>query len=125
MQHRHGQQHVTQGIDQRLESSPADADPLGQGETQNRDVGTGKALFLSLQRQLIAVFGDQHLGQQPRGGDALVDDLRRHLPLGGCLALVADPLAADVAFGMEHAQRVVQLLVDLLADPLQPPANAR
>jgi hypothetical protein len=68
---------------------------------------------------VVRVFGDQHLRQQARRGDALVDDVRGHRRLNQRLALRANPLAADVALHGEHARFVVQLLGHVLTDALQ------
>ena len=73
---------------------------------------------------MIDVLGHQHLGQQAGGGDALVDDVRRHRRLDQGFALGADPLAADVPLHGEHAGLVVQLLGHVLADALQLAATA-
>lgn len=53
--------------------------------------------LLVVQRQVIEELGFQHLGQQPAGGDALVDDLCRARCVSECVACGADPLAVDVA----------------------------
>lgn len=57
---------------------------------------------------MVGVLCDQHLREQPGGGDALGDDLRRDWHL------CAGPLAADVALYREYARCVVQLLADAL-----------
>ena len=71
---------------------------------------------------MIQVFGDQHLRQQARRRDPLVDDVRRHQGLEQPLAGAADPLTADVSFDLEHARGIVEFLADILADALQPTA---
>ncbi len=65
---------------------------------------------------MVGVLGHQHLGQQPGGGDALVDHVRCHRRLHDRLALRTGPLAAHVPLHGEHAGHVVQLLGDVLAD---------
>ena len=64
-------------------------------------------------------FGDHHVGQQPSGWDALVDDLRRDWCLGQRFAVITDPFATHMAFNGKHAGRVVQLLANVLADALE------
>ncbi|MCY1235652.1 hypothetical protein D9M72_482750 [compost metagenome] len=68
---------------------------------------------------MVQVLRHQHLCQQAGSGHSLVDDVSRHRRLGDLLAAPAHPLAADVALDREHARLVVQLLCDVLADPLQ------
>ncbi len=73
---------------------------------------------------MVAILGHQHVGQQVRGGDALVDDLCRHRGLHQLLAGRAGPLAAHMALHGEGAGRVVQLLADVFADALHLAAAA-
>ena len=68
---------------------------------------------------MVAKLRDHHMGQQPGGRDALVDDLRRNRCLDQGFALIADPLATDVALDGEHVRLVVELLADVLADTLE------
>ena len=68
---------------------------------------------------MIRILRHQHLCEQPRRRDALVDHLRRHRCLDQCLALHARPLAAHMPLDLEHTRRVVELLADVLADALQ------
>jgi len=74
----------------------AGADPLRQGRSGDGQAGPGKNLFLTIQRQVVAVLGDHHLDQQAGRGDAFVDDLHRNRCLDQRFALIADPLARDV-----------------------------
>lgn len=62
------------------------------------------------------------MGQQPRGGDALVDDVRRHLLLGDALALATQPAAPQVALDREDAGHVFEFLGGVLADAFEPAA---
>ena len=78
MQHRLAQQLGGQGVHQRLQLHAALAHPLGQRRAGDRVPGTLEDRFLAVQRQVIEVLGHQHLGQQARGGQSLVDDVRRH-----------------------------------------------
>ena len=65
---------------------------------------------------MVSVLGYQHLGQQARGGNALVNDMRIDRRLGDGLSLCAGPLAPDVAFHGEHAGHIVELLGHVFAD---------
>src|ERR1700680_1093374 len=73
---------------------------------------------------MIQVFRDEHLGEQARGRDALVDDGRRHGRLDQPLAAATDPLAADVPLYLKDPWRVIELLAHILADALKPTAAA-
>ena len=42
----------------------AGADSLRQGQARDGQAGPAKDLFLTVQRQMITVFGDHHVGQQ-------------------------------------------------------------
>ncbi|MNM94790.1 hypothetical protein D3C81_1072090 [compost metagenome] len=68
---------------------------------------------------MVGELRDHDVGQQPRGRDAFVDDLRRNRCLDQGFALIADPLATDVPLNGEHARRVVEFLADILADTLE------
>src|SRR5580704_2073031 len=68
---------------------------------------------------MIQVFRDQHLRKEPRGRNALVDDLRWHRRLDQRLASTTYPLAADVSLDLEHPWDVIELLAHILADALQ------
>jgi hypothetical protein len=67
---------------------------------------------------VVGVLGHEHLSEQSRGGDALVDDVRRHGCLHDGLAAGAGPLAAHMALHGEHAGLVVQLLRHVFPDAL-------
>jgi len=118
VQHRMGEQFCLERIDQRLELHPTDADPLGQGRAGERHPGPGKDAFLAVERQMVSVFGDQHVGQEAGGREALVDDLSRHRCLNQALTGAAGPFAAHMALDREDARGVVELLADVLADAL-------
>jgi hypothetical protein len=68
---------------------------------------------------VIQVFCDQHLGQESRGRDTLVDDLRRNRRLDQPLAATADPFATDMALDFEHPWGVIELFTDILADSFE------
>ena len=87
MQHRAGQQLAAQRVDQRLQGHPDGADPLGQGRAAQCHPAAGIDRLLPVQRQMIKVLAHRHLRQQARGGDAAVDDRRRHRYGGDRLAV--------------------------------------
>jgi hypothetical protein len=55
----------------RLEPPAGSADPVGQGGAVDLDALPGKDLALPVERQVIAVFGDQNVGEQGRGRETL------------------------------------------------------
>ncbi len=85
---------------------------------RNRQTGPAEDAFLAIQRQVIEILGDQHMGEQAGGRDALVDHMRRHRCLHQGFALGTGPLAADVTFDRKGARRVVQFLGDIFANAL-------
>jgi len=119
LHHRAAQQLGFQGIDQGLQPVAGHPVPARQGRARNGQAGAPEDGFLPVERKMIGMLGDGDMGQQPRRGDALVDDVRRHRRLDQGLAVVAHPLAADVAVHGEAAGRVVELFADILADPPQ------
>ena len=107
-----------EGIHQRLQLHATNAHPLGQCRTRQRHTRAAKNVFLAVQRQMVAVFGHQHLGQQARSGNALVNNLGWHRCLGQRFALGTGPLATDMLLHREHAWCVVQLLGYIFTDTL-------
>lgn len=79
------------------------------------ELGSGIDSLLTVQRQMVGVFGHQHLGQQTGGGQAFVDDVRIDWFLFERLAASAHPFAAHMAVHREHAGCVVQLIGYVLA----------
>jgi len=124
VQHRLTQQFGREGVHQRLQLHAALAHPLRQRGAGDQVSGTLEDRFLAVQGQVVQVLGHQHLGQEIRGGQALVDDVRRHRRLDEPLTALAHPLAADVSFHREHARLVVQLLGHVFADALHWGATA-
>ena len=78
VQHRVLQQSVSVGIHQGLQLHTAGTHPLGQRRAWDFQAGPAEDAFLAVQRQMVRVFGHQHLSQQAGGGDALVDHLWWH-----------------------------------------------
>ena len=74
MQHRRLQEFPAQDIDQRLQAQPDHPDPFSQGPAMQLDAVTDEDRFLPVQRQVVDVFLDGHLGQQARGGHPSIQD---------------------------------------------------
>ncbi len=116
MQNRMREHLVFQGVGQRLQGYAHLTHPLGQGRLREGQPRTSEDAFLAIQRQVVQVFGNEHLGEQPAGRDTLIDHMRRNRRLHQRLALGADPLAANVPFHRKSTRGVVQLLGDILAN---------
>lgn len=64
MQHRLAQQFSRQRVHQRLQLNATLTDPLRQGRAGDRVPSALEDRFLAVQRKMVQVLGDQHLGQQ-------------------------------------------------------------
>ena len=62
---------------------------------------------------------DEHLREQARRRDPLVDDVRRHRLLDQPLAAAADPLVTDMLLDRKHAWRIVEFFAHILTETLQ------
>ena len=111
-------------LDQRLQSGAALTDPGPRRRARDRQSGAAEDRFLAVQRQVIGMLGHEHLREQSRRRDALVDDRCRHRSLYQRAATGTGPLAAHVALHREHAWRVVELLADVFANALHAAATS-
>ena len=111
-------------LGQRLRQGCAAAPPIDQRRAVWIDLPAGKDSGLPVQRQVIAVLTDQHIGQKTRPGAATLNGtrwqwgLREHFTTGAGHARADDP-AHDKATG-----NIFQLLGDILADILADLAQA-
>ncbi len=64
---------------------------------------------------MISELRDHDVGSR----DALVDDLRWYRGLDQRFAVIANPLATDMALNGKHARRVVQFFTDIFTDALE------
>jgi hypothetical protein len=108
VQYRPLEQHRPQRFDQGLQVHAASTDPLRKRRARYRDARPLEDAFLSIQRLVIGVLRHQDLGEQPRGGHALVDTCAG-TGAGNSVSLRAGPFASDVA-PTEHAKAVVEFL---------------
>jgi hypothetical protein len=92
-----------QRIHQRLELHAALAQPGRERGSRDHVAGALEDGLLPVQRQMVEVLGHQHLGQQPRRRQPLVDDVRGYRRLDNLLAAAAHPGAAHVALNAEDA----------------------
>jgi len=60
----------TNSLCQGFKKSSRAADPVGQGGAIKIDAFPGEDLALAVEGKVIAILGDQHMGQQPRSWPA-------------------------------------------------------
>ena len=96
------------------------ADPVGKCRAVEIDPLAGIDLGLPVERKMVGIFGDQHLGDGRLGRQATLDQARR------CWRLHHDVLAGPAGiFGPAHHQHAelrrhdVEPLAHILADPVQ------
>ena len=68
---------------------------------------------------MVSKLGNHDVCKEARSRDAFINNLRRNRCLDQRFAVIADPLATDMAFDGEYAGRVVQLLANVLTDALE------
>jgi hypothetical protein len=107
-----------------MESGPSD--PVGERRAVKPHALTRVDLRLAVERQMIGVFGNQHLRHRRIGRQAALDEARRGWRLDD------DVLAAAAGvFGSAHDEHAelrrndVELLAHVLADPVKRPFAAR
>ena len=96
------------------------ADPVGQRRAIEIDALPGVDLGLAIERQVIGVFGDQHLGDRRLGRQAALDQPRRRGRLHD--NVLASPAGIFGPAHDEHAElrrHDVEPLAHVLADPVQ------
>lgn len=103
-----------QGCQQRGRRS----DPIGQGGTVECDALAGIDLGLAVKRQVVGVFGHQHMGEQSRARPPALDRQGRHRRLHDRFAQAADDLGADMPDDLEQRD-ALQHLGLVLAEPAQ------
>ena len=109
-------------VGQRLQQRRRLADPVRQGRAVEVDALTLEDLALPVERQMIAVLGDQHMGEQAGPGTSPLDRARRQGRLADGLAAGAGQARAHDPVHDEPTGHVVQLFGDILAQRLQPAA---
>ncbi len=101
-------------------------DPVGQRRAVEADALAGEDLRLSIERQVVGVFGDEHLRDESVGRQAALDQPRRCRGLHDCVPAGA----AGVARAADHqhayfSRHHVEALGDVLTDPVQGTRAAR
>ena len=101
------------------------SDPVGERRAIEMNALPLVDLRLAIERQVIGIFGDEHVGDRRLGRQAALDQPRRRRRLD-------DDVLASAAgvFGPAHDQHPelgghdIELLADVLADPMQLAAAA-
>ncbi len=101
-------------------------DPVGQGRAIQVDALAGVDLGLPVERKVVGVLGDEHLGDGRLGRQAALDQPRRRGRLDhDVLAGPAGILRPAHHQHPELRRHDVEPLGDVLADPMQHPRAAR
>ena len=107
------------GVGQRLQQRGGLADPVGQRGAVQIEAFAVEDLALPVERQVIGVLADQHMGEQARAGTATFDRARWQRRLREAVAAGAGHPRAHDPVHDEAAGDVFQLLGHILADPAQ------
>lgn len=110
---------LAQPIVQRLQPPASAADPSGQRRTTEIDTVSGEDLRLSTERRVIAIFGDQHLREQPRRRQSASDRPLRCRRLGDRAAGAAGAFRTQNALDAKLRWNPIQHLAHALADRMQ------
>lgn len=97
----------------------AGAHPVGQGRDLDGGSFAGVDLTLPIERQVLAVFGGEHEGQQMRAGAAAGDRVGRCRRLGDALAIAARHGLAHVLDHLPASRLAFEALGDDLAELAQ------
>ena len=119
MQHGTGPSVTADRLGQRQQQEDGGADPVGQGRPVELDAGPGVDHALSVQREMVAIFGDQHMREQRRPWQATLDRQGWHRRLADGLAGAAAHPRPDVAHDLEVGRYVFEQLADVLAQHAQ------
>jgi hypothetical protein len=112
-------------VTQRHQRRRRRADPVGQRGDIEIDALAREDLALAVERQVRAVFAEQHLGEKLRAGASARDRMRRGRRLRDLLAVAARPLLAHVLDHLPLRWDTFQRLRHVLAELAQAAAAAR
>ena len=112
-------------LDQRHQGRGRGADPVGQRRDIEIDALAGIGRALAVERQMQAVLGEQHMGEQPWPGAPARDRMRGRRRLGDRLAGPAGELLPHVLDHLPLARHQLQRLGHVLAELAQDAAAAR
>jgi hypothetical protein len=108
------------GSHQQVDQRVALVHPAGHRRAIQLDPVAGIHAALAVQRLMVAVRGDHHVGHQRRPGQATADRPAGSGRLEHSLAAHAGQLRAHMAHDLEAPRHVLQLLGDVTADLAQP-----
>jgi hypothetical protein len=115
----------TDRLDQRSEQLAGCADPSGQRRSVEIESFASVDLRLSIQRKMICILRDQHMGEQPRTCETTIDGARRRRCLHDPVAGIAAQLRTDMADDLEAGPHALQHLGDIFAQLAQSAATVR
>ena len=96
------------------------ANPVGERRTVERDALPGVDLRLTIERQMVCIFGDQHMGDGRLRRQTTFDQSRRGRRLDdGALAGAAGVLGTPRHQNTELSRNDVEPLGNVFADPMQ------
>ena len=104
-------------FDDRLQQFGRNRHPVAHRLTRQLHAVTAENSFLAIERKMIRIFADNHLGQQPWSGQPLLDRLGE--PLGNDhigLARLTGVFGPHILDHDQAGRNVIELLADLLAD---------
>ena len=107
------------GLGQRFQQGGGLPDPVGQRGTVEAESFTVKDLALAIERQMVGILADQHMGQQTRPRAATLDGPRRQRGLNEALAAGASQPGPDDAVHDEAPRHILQIFSNILPDPAQ------
>ena len=113
------------GIGQGFQQGRALADPVGQCRAIQIEAFAAEDLALAIQRKMISVFADQHMGQQARTWAAALDGARRKRRLDEAFAAGAGQPVPDDPVHDEAAGHVFQFFRPSSGKPLRKPLIPR
>src|ERR1700756_3419421 len=99
------------------------AHPSRQGRAIQIYPFTRVNLRLAMERLMIAVLGNQNVGEQTSAGDSAFDGPRRRRRFYHSLAATATELGAHMTDDAEALRNVIEHLADVLAKTTQLPAT--
>ena len=115
-----GREHVPpDGVGQRLQQGGGLADPVGERGAVEVQPLAFEDLALAVERQVVGVLADQHMGEQPRTGAAALDRAGRQRRLDEALAAGAGQPGPDDAVHDEASGHIFQLFGHVFTDAAQ------
>ena len=88
------------------------ADPVGQDCAVQIKARTGQDLALAIQRQMVRIFADQHMGQRRLGRQTALDEVRRRLGELGYALPEEEGVLYPENRGEAFRSRLERLIVD-------------